>query len=113
MGDELMSGRSAPIRPGNCLLLSDIPVGSTVHCVEFKPGKALKSRAAPVRAYSWLRVKEVSQRCGFGPVSYARCLWCAVRRSEKSAIRSIRCVRLARLVQRDGADVGRQCVGSR
>ena len=39
MGDELMSGRSAPIRPGNCLLLSDIPVGSTVHCVEFKLGK--------------------------------------------------------------------------
>ena len=38
-GDKLMSGRGAAIRPGNCLLLSDIPVGSTVHCVEFKPGK--------------------------------------------------------------------------
>ena len=39
MGDELMSGRDVPIRPGNCLPLSSIPVGSTVHCVEFKPGK--------------------------------------------------------------------------
>jgi len=39
MGEELMSGRGAPIRPGNCLPLSEIPVGTTVHCVEFKPGK--------------------------------------------------------------------------
>ena len=39
VGDDLMSGRNAPIRPGNCLPLSDIPVGSTVHCVELKPGK--------------------------------------------------------------------------
>ena len=38
-GDELLSGRGAPIRPGNCLPLSDIPVGSMVHCVEFKAGK--------------------------------------------------------------------------
>ena len=38
-GDELLSGRGAPIRPGNCLALSDIPVGSMVHCVEFKAGK--------------------------------------------------------------------------
>jgi large subunit ribosomal protein L2 len=38
-GDELMSGPNAPIRPGNCLPLRNIPVGSMVHCVEFKPGK--------------------------------------------------------------------------
>ena len=38
-GDELVSGRGAPIRSGNCLLLADMPVGSTLHCVEFKPGK--------------------------------------------------------------------------
>ena len=38
-GDELLSGRGAPIRPGNCLPLSDIPVGTVVHCVEFKAGK--------------------------------------------------------------------------
>ena len=38
-GDELMSGRSASIRPGNCLPLGNIPVGSTVHCVELEPGK--------------------------------------------------------------------------
>ena len=38
VGDKLMSGREAPIRAGNCLPLNNIPVGSTVHCVELKPG---------------------------------------------------------------------------
>jgi len=38
-GTEIVSGSDAPIKPGNCLPLRNIPVGSTVHCVEFKPGK--------------------------------------------------------------------------
>jgi len=38
-GDELISGQTAPMKPGNCLPLRNIPVGSTVHCVEMKPGK--------------------------------------------------------------------------
>ncbi|MGD8484036.1 MAG: 50S ribosomal protein L2 [Thioalkalispiraceae bacterium] len=38
-GAELMSGASAPIKQGNCLPLRNIPVGTTVHCVEMKPGK--------------------------------------------------------------------------
>jgi large subunit ribosomal protein L2 len=37
-GAELMSGAQAPIKAGNCLPLRNIPVGSTVHCVELKPG---------------------------------------------------------------------------
>lgn len=37
-GDELVSGAQAPIRAGNCLPLKHIPVGTTVHCVELKPG---------------------------------------------------------------------------
>ena len=38
-GTELMSGVEAPIKPGNCLMLRNIPVGTTVHCIELKPGK--------------------------------------------------------------------------
>jgi large subunit ribosomal protein L2 len=38
-GDEVMSGSGAAIKAGNCLPMRSIPVGSTVHCVEFKPGK--------------------------------------------------------------------------
>jgi large subunit ribosomal protein L2 len=38
-GDSLLSGQDAPIKQGNCLPLRNIPVGSTVHAVEMKPGK--------------------------------------------------------------------------
>ncbi len=38
-GDQVVSGDSAPIKPGNALPLRNIPVGSTVHCIEMKPGK--------------------------------------------------------------------------
>ena len=39
VGAELISGSDAPIKAGNCLPLRNIPVGTTVHCIEFKPGK--------------------------------------------------------------------------
>jgi large subunit ribosomal protein L2 len=35
----LQSGNDAPIKPGNCLPLRFIPVGTQVHCIELKPGK--------------------------------------------------------------------------
>jgi len=38
-GAELMSGSNSAIKPGNCLPLRNIPLGTTVHCVEMKPGK--------------------------------------------------------------------------
>ncbi|CDM42245.1 50S ribosomal protein L2 [Ectopseudomonas oleovorans] len=38
-GDQLIAGIMAPIKPGNSLQLRNIPVGSTVHGIELKPGK--------------------------------------------------------------------------
>jgi large subunit ribosomal protein L2 len=38
-GAQLMSGAEAPIKAGNALPLKNIPVGTTVHCVEMLPGK--------------------------------------------------------------------------
>jgi len=38
VGDLLESGRKADIRPGNAMALRYIPVGTTVHNVELKPG---------------------------------------------------------------------------
>ncbi len=38
-GSQIVSGQGAPIKPGNTLILQDIPVGTTVHCVEMRPGK--------------------------------------------------------------------------
>ena len=37
-GSVIVSGADAPIKPGNCLPLRNVPVGSTVHCVELKQG---------------------------------------------------------------------------
>ncbi|MGZ6345981.1 MAG: 50S ribosomal protein L2 [Anaerolineales bacterium] len=39
VGDTLLSGPLAEIRPGNNLPLANIPVGTLVHNVELKPGK--------------------------------------------------------------------------
>ena len=38
-GDVVQSGFDAPIKPGNALPLRNIPIGSTVHCVELRHGK--------------------------------------------------------------------------
>ena len=38
VGDRLVSGAGADIRPGNALPLASIPVGTIVHAVELKPG---------------------------------------------------------------------------
>ena len=38
VGSQLMSGSEAPIRAGNTLPIRNIPVGSTIHCIELKPG---------------------------------------------------------------------------
>ena len=47
VGTQLVSGAEAPIKPGNALPLRNIPVGSTVHCVEMMPGKGAQiARAA-------------------------------------------------------------------
>jgi len=39
VGDTLLSGPTAEIRPGNNLPLANIPVGTTVHAIEMQPGK--------------------------------------------------------------------------
>jgi large subunit ribosomal protein L2 len=39
LGDEVMSGPGAELRPGNALPLSQIALGTVVHGIEMKPGK--------------------------------------------------------------------------
>ena len=39
VGSVLLSGSEAPIRAGNTLPVRNIPVGSTIHCIELQPGK--------------------------------------------------------------------------
>ena len=42
VGDHVQSGHGADIKPGNALPLRFIPVGTTVHCVELRPGQGGK-----------------------------------------------------------------------
>ena len=47
VGQSLVSGAEAPIKAGNVLPIRNIPVGSTIHCVEMMPGKGAQiARAA-------------------------------------------------------------------
>lgn len=39
VGDTVMSGELSPIRPGNCLPLKNIPLGTVIHNIELKIGK--------------------------------------------------------------------------
>jgi len=47
VGQTVVSGSEAPIKPGNTLPIRNIPVGTTLHCVEMIPGKGAQlARAA-------------------------------------------------------------------
>ena len=39
VGQQVLSGSEAPIKPGNALPIRNIPVGTTICCVEMLPGK--------------------------------------------------------------------------
>lgn len=70
-GDTVSSGPAAPIKSGNALPLRNIPVGSTIHCVEMKPGKGAQlARSAGASAqliaregaYATLRLRSGEMR---------------------------------------------------
>ena len=49
VGSTILSGAEAPIKAGNTLPIRNIPVGSTIHCVEMLPGKGAQiARSAGV-----------------------------------------------------------------
>lgn len=51
VGDEVLSGPDAEIRPGNTLPLQNIPLGTVIHGIELKPGKGAQlARSAGVGA---------------------------------------------------------------
>ena len=70
-GDRLESGVNAAIKKGNALPLRNIPLGSTVHCIELKPGKGAQiARSAGTSAqlvaregnYATLRLRSGEMR---------------------------------------------------
>ncbi|MBU6377212.1 MAG: 50S ribosomal protein L2 [Gammaproteobacteria bacterium] len=70
-GDEIRSGADSPIKPGNAMQLRHIPVGSTVHNVELKPGaggQLARSAGSSVQytaregIYAYIRLKSGETR---------------------------------------------------
>lgn len=70
VGDTLISGEKADIKPGNAMVLSQIPVGSLIHNIELHPGKGGQiARSAGVSAQILGRVDNyVLVRLGSGEV---------------------------------------------
>jgi len=57
VGMQLQNGAEAPIKTGNALPLRNIPVGTTIHCIEMMPGKGAQlARAAG--SYAQLLARE-------------------------------------------------------
>ena len=70
-GSRVRSGDDAGIKAGNCMPLRNMPMGSTVHCVELKPGKGAQiARSAGTSAqyvardggYATLRLRSGEMR---------------------------------------------------
>jgi len=61
-GMQLVSGAEAPIKNGNAMPLRNIPVGSTIHCVEMMPGKGAQlARSAGTSVQLLAREGEYAQ----------------------------------------------------
>lgn len=58
-GAKVESGVDVPILVANCLPMANIPVGTTVHCLELKPGKGAQL-ARSAGAYAQLLAREGS-----------------------------------------------------
>ncbi|MBQ9414361.1 MAG: 50S ribosomal protein L2, partial [Clostridia bacterium] len=51
VGDTIVAGAAADIKPGNCLPIANIPVGTVIHNIEMNPGKGAQLvRSAGVSA---------------------------------------------------------------
>ena len=73
-GDVLYSGADADIKPGNCLPLANIPVGTFINSIELMPGKGAQLvRSAGTQAQLMAKEGELAQvRLPSGEVRYIR-----------------------------------------
>ena len=56
-GDKVISSAAADIKPGNCLPIANIPVGTVIHNIEMHPGKGAQL-VRSAGAYAQLMAKE-------------------------------------------------------
>jgi len=82
VGDKVEAGDEADIKPGNALPLRRIPVGTIVHNVELKPGKAARWPVPPAPMSSWSGATPAKRCCA---CHRARCAWSARSAGRRSA----------------------------
>src|SRR5690554_5402874 len=87
-GDQVIAGNDAPIRAGNTLPLRNIPVGSTVHCIEMKPGKGAQLARAAGAGVQLVALRACTPRSACVRARCAACRPSAARPSARSAIPS-------------------------
>ena len=73
-GDTILASAAADIKPGNCLPLANIPVGTIIHNIELQPGYGAQLvRSAGVAAQLLAKEGELAQvRLPSGEVRYVR-----------------------------------------
>ncbi len=73
-GDQVISSAAADIKPGNCLPIANIPVGTVIHNVELQPGHGAQLvRSAGTAAQLMAKEGELAQvRLPSGAVRYIR-----------------------------------------
>ena len=73
-GDKVISSASADIKPGNCLPIANIPVGTVIHNVELQPGHGAQLvRSAGTAAQLMAKEGDLAQvRLPSGEVRYIR-----------------------------------------
>ncbi len=73
-GDTVLSSAAADIKPGNCLPIANIPVGTVIHNIELQPGYGAQLvRSAGVAAQLLAKEGELAQvRLPSGEVRYVR-----------------------------------------
>ena len=73
-GDKVISSAAADIKPGNCLPIANIPVGTVIHNVELQPGRGAQLvRSAGTAAQLMAKEGELAQvRLPSGEVRYVR-----------------------------------------
>ena len=74
VGDQVVSSAAADIKPGNCLPIANIPVGTVIHNVELQPGHGAQLvRSAGTAAQLMAKEGDLAQiRLPSGEVRYVR-----------------------------------------
>ena len=97
-GDKIISSASADIKPGNCLPIANIPVGTVIHNIEMHPGKGAQLVRSAGTAAQLMAKENGDAQIRMPPAKCAlsaRTAWPSSARSATSITRTFTSVRPA------------------